>query len=133
MDWDEALDMIWSRFCELEDELQVDFVENSAPTVVHIFHASEFNDFCKRVLHGDFKKAAQAALDGADSYDMDFDQPWMMYDETNELFRSGDTPADFVDNEDDLVSDLLDDEDMLSQLDFSEEEIEAFKKAYENE
>ena len=133
MDWDEASDRIWNSFCELEDELQVEMVENSAPTLVHIFPMNTFNSFCKKKMHGDFQKVGKAVLDGADSYDMDFSQPWCLYDETNELFRSGDTPADFVDNEEYLTSELRGDEDMLSQLGFSDEESEELRQAYEEE
>lgn len=133
MDWDEASDRIWYSFCELDDESQVDIVENSAPSLVRVFETKDFDSFCKKNFNGKYEKVAQAILDGRDSYDMDFDQKWCMYDEEGELFRTGDTPADFVDNEDAFASDLMDDEDMLSQLGFSQDEIEILEQAYENE
>lgn len=132
MEWDEASDEIWNRFCELDDESQIDIVENSASGIVKIFPTKHFNDFCKKEFKGDYKRAAQAVLDGYD-YDMDLSAPWCMYDESGGFFRTAETPSEFVDNEDALVGDLMDNEDILSDMGFSEDEIEEFHRAYEEE
>lgn len=131
MDWNEASNLIWERFCELDDNLQIDPVEYSEGGDVWIFPTKSFNSFCKRTFNDDFKKAAEAVVDGYTAYDFDLDQLWCLYDSSMKCFRTGDTPADFVDDIESFTADLLDMEDLLSQMEFSDEEIESFKKAYD--
>ena len=130
MSWEKAIDVIWNRFCELDDEKQIAFVESSFTETVFIFPTSTFNDFCKNTVHLSFAEVAEAVADGmGDGFDMD--DPWCMYDPIMKRFTTDETPAGFVENFDVLAEILIGNKTALIELGFTEAEIAELDEAYD--
>ncbi len=135
MNWNEASNLIWNRFCDLDDNAQVEDAENSFAEKVFIFPMAKFNDFCKNVLNLDYVEVAEAVYNSV-SYDedeFDFHAPWCLYDPILKKFTTDESPACLVDDPDTLIENLMDEEALRVMLKFTEKEVDELIHAYESE
>lgn len=135
MDWKTASTMIWNRFCDLDDNAQIEDAENSFGEKVFIFPTSKFNEFCKNVLQLDYVDVAEAVSNSIhyDVDEFDFHDPWCMYDPIMKQFTTDESPASLVDDPDTLVENLMDEDELRIRLGFTEDEVNEIIRAYESE
>lgn len=124
---------VWDKFCMLGDEQQVDFVENNATNTIHVFPMSQFDAFFKEFERDKYRKIVDAAWDGIEEGMFDPHDLWCEWDETDKVLRSGETPADFVDDQEDLAGDLIRDSMAMKLLGFTDEKIAKLRDTYERE
>lgn len=130
MNWKEAIDVIWNRFCELDATKQIDKVENGFTEPVFIFPTANFNDFCKNEVKLNFVEVAEAVANGmGDGFDLH--DPWCMYDPIMKKFITDENPAGFVENVETLAEVVMGDLAFLRQLGFTESEIEELDNAHD--
>ena len=122
---------VWDKFCMLGDEQQVDFVENNAANTIHVFPMSQFDAFFKEFERDKYRKIVDAAWDGIEEGMFDPHDLWCEWDETDKVLRSGETPADFVDDQEDLAGDLIRDSMAMKLLGFTDEKIAKLRDTYE--
>ena len=124
---------VWDKFCMLGDEQQVDFVENNATNTIHVFPMSQFDAFFKEFERDKYRKIVDAAWDGIEEGMFDPHDLWCEWDETDKVLRSGETPADFVDDQEDLAGDLIRDTMAMKLIGFSDDKIAELRDKYERE
>lgn len=133
MIFNKACMTVWEKFCVLGDEAQVDFVENNAEHTIHVFPMSEFDAFFKEFQRDQYRKIIDAAWDGMEAGEFDPHDLWCEWDETDGVLRSGETPADFVDDQEELAGVLIRDSMAMKLLGFSDKKAEALRDQYERE
>ena len=122
---------VWNKFCELDDEDQVDFVENNADGEIHVFPMDKFDEFFKEFHRDEYRKILDYVWDGMESGEFDPHDPWCEWDETAGVLRSGDSPADFADDPEELAGVLIHDSMAMKMLGFSDEKAKALLEKYE--
>ena len=130
MNWEQASNLIWNRFCELDDTKQIEVAEKSFADTVFIFPTSKFSEFCKDTLKGDFKEVAIAVATGTSEDDFDFHYPWCLYHPILKRFSTDESPASFVEEPDTLIENIANNDESLAKLGFSKEEIKEIVDAY---
>lgn len=131
--WNDIVDLVWEKFSKLNDETQVNFVEMYSNGDKKIISSSKFSDFCKEHFAGNYLKVAQMAVDGSQNNNFDCYKLWCCYKEDEELLETGDTPADFVEDDDLFVENILEDKiPALEKLGFTKEEAKDLYEVYQD-
>ena len=136
MTYNEAVEKVTQAFFELSDEKQVALMEEHMSDCgqdVEIFPMDRFDDYCKKKWGGCYAAFAEMMHCSLDN-GFDFNDLWCVYSKTEDIFQSGETPADFSYGDDELAETLISNHDFLCNvMNFSWDEIHAVTAAFNGE
>ena len=136
MTYDEAVEKVTQAFFELSDEKQVALMEEHMSDYgqdVDIFPMSQFDSYCKKKWGDRYGDFAEVMIESGNN-GFDFDDLWCVYSKTEDIFQSGETPADFSYGDDELAETLISDHDFLCNvMNFSWDEIHEVTDAFNEE
>ena len=95
MNLKELAEDLWERFCKLDDNLQVIWLEEFADRRIRIVHRENLNEYFDSIYHGDylaFRKRLKECVEWED-YAFDSDKKWFIDYIDCEILEVGNTLA----------------------------------------